>query len=73
MKKNVISQWTVGRISSFLGSAEASTDSSFGVSGCIHRLKKYFLGRRMHPQTQKILFGSDPKRESVDAFADSIF
>ena len=44
----LISQWTVGRMSSFLGSADASTDSNFWVGGCILRLQ--FLGRRMHPQ-----------------------
>ena len=33
----IFSQWTVGRMSSFLGSEDASTDYSFWVGGCINR------------------------------------
>ena len=58
------------------GSVDASADSRFLVGGCIHRLKKYFLGRWMHPPTliiESVDASTDPKRESVDASADSIF
>ena len=44
-------------------SVDASTDSSFRVCGCIHRL--LYQSLRMHPQTQKLFF------ESVDASTDS--
>ena len=57
------SQWTVGRMSPFFGSMDASTDS-------------LNLGRRMYPPT--LIFGSvhastDSKIESADASINSLF
>ena len=70
------SGWWMHSPTLIFGSVDASTNSSFWVSRCIHRLEKYFLGWWMHPPTlsiESVDASTNPKRESVDVSADSIF